>query len=90
MAAWGSELPSPCCFLTLRGCVAVEFGLMSTTTDRATASAYSGVDKERGTVLEIVAGQVGKGASPNHARLFCFERVCSTRRRARLPFAVGT
>ena len=84
MAAWGSELPSPCCFLTLRGCVAVEFGLMSTTTDRATASAYSGVDKERGTVLEIVAGQVGKGASRN---LFC---VCSTRRRARLPFAVGT
>ena len=40
---------------------AVEFGLMSTTTDRATASAYSGVDKKRGTVLEIAAGQVRTG-----------------------------
>jgi hypothetical protein len=37
---------------------AVEFGLMSTTTSRATASAYSGVDRRRGTVLEIAAGQV--------------------------------
>ena len=40
---------------------AVEFGLMSTTTSRATASAYSGVDKKRGTVLEIAAGQVRTG-----------------------------
>ena len=36
---------------------------MSTTTDRATASAYSGVDKKRGTVFEIAAGEVDKGAS---------------------------
>ena len=36
---------------------------MSTTTDRATASAYSGVAKDRGTVLEIAAGEVDKGAS---------------------------
>jgi hypothetical protein len=36
---------------------------MSTTTDRATASAYSGVAKDRGIVLEIAAGEVDKGAS---------------------------
>jgi hypothetical protein len=36
---------------------------MSMTTDRATASAYSGEAKDRGTVLEIAAGQVDKGAS---------------------------
>ncbi len=48
--------PPPVLSPAVRG--AVEFGLMSTTTDRATASAYSGVDKKRGTVLEIAAGQV--------------------------------
>jgi hypothetical protein len=42
---------------------AVEFGLMSTTTDRKTASAYSGVTRNRGTVLEISAGQIDNGAS---------------------------
>jgi hypothetical protein len=36
---------------------------MSTTTDRATASAYSGVAKNRGIVLEISAGEIDKGAS---------------------------
>ena len=36
---------------------------MSTTTDRATASAYSGVKSQRGTVLEIQAGEIDKGAS---------------------------
>ena len=36
---------------------------MSTTTDKATAFAYSGVTKERGTVLEITAGRVDVGAS---------------------------
>jgi hypothetical protein len=36
---------------------------MSTTTDRATASAYSGVRSQRGTVLEIAAGEIDKGAS---------------------------
>jgi hypothetical protein len=41
----------------------VEFGLMSTTTSRATAVAYSGTDKRRGTVLEIQAGRVDLGAS---------------------------
>ncbi len=42
---------------------AVEFGLMSTTTDKSTAFAYSGVAQKRGTVLEITAGQVDVGAS---------------------------
>jgi len=36
---------------------------MSTTTDRETAAAYSGVARQRGTVLEIAAGEVDKGAS---------------------------
>ncbi len=36
---------------------------MSTTTDKATAFAYSGVAKQRGTVLEIAAGRVDNGAS---------------------------
>ncbi len=48
----------------MRACPpAVEFGLMSTTTDRATAAAYSGVAKNRGIVLEIAVGEVDKGAS---------------------------
>ena len=41
----------------------VEFGLMSTTTDRDTAVAYSGVKKKRGTVFEILAGRIDVGAS---------------------------
>jgi hypothetical protein len=44
-------------------CPAVEFGLMSTTTDKHTAFAYSGVTKQRGTVLEIIAGRIDVGAS---------------------------
>ncbi len=36
---------------------------MSTTTNRETASAYSGVKDQRGTVLELAAGEVDKGAS---------------------------
>ena len=43
--------------------LAVEFGLMSTTTDKSTAFAYSGVTKHRGTVLEISAGRIDVGAS---------------------------
>ena len=35
---------------------------MSTTTDQATAFAYSGAAQQRGTVLEIEAGEVDKGA----------------------------
>jgi hypothetical protein len=42
--------------------LAVEFGLMSTTTSRETAVAYSGKDGERCTVLEISAGRVDMGA----------------------------
>ena len=42
---------------------AVEFGLMSTTTQKETAFFYSGVKKQRGTVLEIAAGRVDVGAS---------------------------
>ena len=42
---------------------AVEFGLMSTTTNKATAMAYSGVNQARGTVFEITAGRVDVGAS---------------------------
>jgi hypothetical protein len=41
----------------------VELGLMSTTTDRATAIAYSGAAAGRGTVFEIQAGRVDVGAS---------------------------
>ena len=55
-----SPLPPPCA-PPARG--AVEYGLMSTTTDKATAFAYSGVTKKRGTVLEITAGRVDVGAS---------------------------
>ncbi len=36
---------------------------MSTTTDKATAYAYSGVTKKRGTVLEITAGRIDVGGS---------------------------
>ncbi len=42
--------------------LAVEFGLMSTTSSRETAVAYSGKDGERCTVLEITAGRVDVGA----------------------------
>jgi hypothetical protein len=42
--------------------LAVEFGLMSTTTSRETAVAYSGKDGQRCTVLEITAGRVDVGA----------------------------
>jgi hypothetical protein len=42
---------------------AVEFGLMSTTTDKKTAIQYSGVSKQRGTVFEIQAGRIDIGAS---------------------------
>jgi hypothetical protein len=41
----------------------VEYGLMSTTTDKQTAFAYSGVTNQRGTVLEIAAGRIDVGAS---------------------------
>ena len=41
---------------------AVEFGLMSTTTARETALAYSGKDGERCTVFEIAVGRVDVGA----------------------------
>ena len=36
---------------------------MSTTTQKQTAIFYSGVKKQRGTVLEIAAGRVDVGAS---------------------------
>ena len=42
--------------------LAVEFGLMSTTTSRETAVGYSGKDGQRCTVLEITAGRVDVGA----------------------------
>ena len=42
---------------------AVEYGLMSTTTEKLTACEYSGVAKERGTVFEISAGRIDVGAS---------------------------
>ena len=41
---------------------AVEFGLMSTTTARETAFAYSGKDGQRCTVFEIAVGRVDVGA----------------------------
>jgi hypothetical protein len=44
-------------------CPAVEFGLMSTTTDKKTAFTYSGVAKKRGTMFEITVGRVDVGAS---------------------------
>ena len=40
----------------------MEFGLMSTTTARETALAYSGKDGERCTVFEIAVGRVDVGA----------------------------
>ena len=42
---------------------AVEFGLMSMTTAKETAFAYSGVRHKRGIVFEIAAGRVDVGAS---------------------------
>jgi hypothetical protein len=42
--------------------LAVEFGLMSTTTSQETAVTYSGKGGERCTVLEITAGRVDVGA----------------------------
>jgi hypothetical protein len=42
--------------------LAVEFGLMSTTTSRETAVVYGGKDGRRCTVLEIMAGRVDIGA----------------------------
>ena len=41
----------------------VEFGLMSTTTDRAVAVQYSGTRVRRGIVFEISAGRIDIGAS---------------------------
>ncbi len=43
--------------------LAVEFGLMSMTTAKETAFAYSGVRRQRGIVFEIMAGRVDVGAS---------------------------
>ena len=43
--------------------LAVEYGLMSTTTSLKTAVDYSGVKKERGTVFEIQVGRIDVGAS---------------------------
>ena len=40
----------------------IEWGLMSTTTNRKVAMQYSGVDKQRGTVFEITVGRVDIGA----------------------------
>ena len=40
----------------------VEWGLMSTTTNRSVAMQYSGADKKRGTVFEILVGRVDLGA----------------------------
>jgi hypothetical protein len=42
--------------------LAVDFGLMSTTTSRETAVGFSGKDGKRCTVLEITAGRVDMGA----------------------------
>ena len=42
---------------------AVEYALLSTTTNRDTAIQYSGVDKQRGAVMQIQAGRVDLGAS---------------------------
>ena len=41
----------------------VEYGLMSTTTDRAIAIHYSGADKRRAIIFEIQAGRVDIGGS---------------------------
>jgi hypothetical protein len=40
----------------------VEWGLMSTTTNKDVAIQYSGVDKQRGSVFEIVPGRIDIGA----------------------------
>jgi hypothetical protein len=40
----------------------IEWGLMSTTTNRAVAVEYSGLDKQRGTVFEIAVGRIDIGA----------------------------
>ena len=40
----------------------VEWGLMSTTTDKAVAMQYSGVAQQRGTVFEITVGRIDMGA----------------------------
>jgi len=40
----------------------VEWGFMSTTTSRKISMQYSGMDKKRGTVFEIVAGRIDIGA----------------------------
>ena len=41
----------------------VEYGLMSTTTDKAVAVHYSGLDKRRAIIFEIMAGRVDIGGS---------------------------
>ena len=40
----------------------IEMGLMSTTTNKWVATQYSGLDKQRGTVLEITVGKIDMGA----------------------------
>ena len=40
----------------------VEWGLMSTTMDKNVATQYSGVDRQRGSVFEIVPGRIDIGA----------------------------
>ena len=40
----------------------IEWGLMSTTTNKRVAMQYSGLDKQRGTVFEISVGRVDMGA----------------------------
>jgi hypothetical protein len=40
----------------------VEWGLMSTTMDKDVATQYSGVDKQRGSVFEIIPGRIDIGA----------------------------
>jgi hypothetical protein len=49
--------------LISHGIVAVEYGLMSTTTSQSIAVAYSGKNGQRCTVLEISAGRVDVGAN---------------------------
>ena len=41
----------------------MERGLMSTTESKHAAMNYSGVNKQRGTIFEIQAGQIDLGAS---------------------------
>ncbi len=40
----------------------VEWGFMSTTTSRHVSIQYSGIDRKRGTIFEIVAGRIDIGA----------------------------